>query len=100
RGNPRADLWLWERRDQEGWRDALPPDLNPCSHAGIFPNTFIALVPRGGEGGFDPLEKVANAARQRVRDRWNELAALAKRYFLDQARKRGKSLSAAESAVF
>lgn len=100
RGNPRADLWLWEHREQEGWKNVLSPDANPCSYAGIFPNTFVALVPRGGEGGFDRLEVVAEAARQRVRDRWNQLAALAKQYFLDQAKNRGESLTAAESIAF
>lgn len=100
RGNPRADLWLWDHRGEAGWRDVLASDANPRSHAGIFPNTFVALVPRGGESGFDPLEEVAKTARQRVQARWTELAALAKRYFLDQARARGESLTAAESAAF
>lgn len=100
RGNPRADLWLWEQREANGGKGVLPSGANPCSYAGIFPNTFIALVPRGGEGGFERLERVAEAARQRVRDRWNQLAELAKRYFLDQARRRGESLTASESVAF
>src|SRR5262249_13990115 len=100
RGNPRADLWLWQRREAPGWRDILPPDANPRSHAGIFPNTFVALVPRGGGDGLDRLEHVADAARRQARARGHQRADLAKQSFLEQAERRSASMTAAQRRAF
>lgn len=98
RGNPRADQWLWEKANGEkpdgAYLDVLPEKrhpsssegFNPCSHAGIFPNTFIALVPIGGEGHLERLQTLASKAREGVQRRWGELAELARVYFLKQAR--------------
>lgn len=83
RENPRADLWLIEQG-----KNVLESDEDPCSYAGIFPNTFVALVPRGGDGVLMRLEELAEEARTRVKKRWGVLAALAYGYWKDQARRR------------
>ncbi|WP_437874914.1 type III-B CRISPR-associated protein Cas10/Cmr2 [Sorangium sp. So ce513] len=110
RANPRADVWLWEQANgldgavppaqTERYKGVLPEQLNPCSYAGIFPNTFIALVPLGGERYLVRLNELADEARRAVLERWRELADLAKRYFLEQARKHGEVLSDAERSAF
>ena len=82
RGNPRADLWLYQQQHEKRLRDVLPPDANPCSFAGIFPNTFIALVPREG------IEEVTTNAEKSFEKRWGQLATLAKNYFVKQAPER------------
>lgn len=86
RGNPRADLWIYQQQHEKRWHDVLPPDANPCSYAGIFPNTFIAIVPRGDdEGALERLQVVTAEAKSNVERRWRDLAKLAKGYFLNQA---------------
>src|SRR6185503_20531107 len=86
RRNPRADLWLIEKEREKRWR-VLDDDANPFSLSGIFPNTFIALVPQGGEGALTPLQDLAKAAQDNVKNRWGALAELARKYWLEQARK-------------
>ncbi|MFO0762669.1 MAG: type III-B CRISPR-associated protein Cas10/Cmr2 [Byssovorax sp.] len=82
RRNPRADLWLL----QAGEEQLLGDDRDPCSYAGIFPNTFVALVPRGGEGALLSLEDLAKRAKARVAERWADLEKLAYVYWTKQAK--------------
>ncbi|WP_437293603.1 type III-B CRISPR-associated protein Cas10/Cmr2 [Sorangium sp. So ce426] len=110
RANPRADVWLWEQANgldgaappaqAERYKGVLPEQLNPCSYAGIFPNTFIALVPLGGERYLVRLNELADEARRAVRERWRELADLARRYFLEQATGRPEAMSDPERRAF
>ncbi|CAN95843.1 Putative hydrolase of the HD superfamily [Sorangium cellulosum So ce56] len=110
RANPRADVWLWEQANgADGaappahaarYQDVLPEQLNPCSYAGIFPNTFIALVPLGGERYLTLLKDLAGEARRAVLGRWRQLADLARRYFLEQAAKRPEAMSDSERKAF
>jgi CRISPR-associated protein Cmr2 len=73
RGNPMADLWLFDAD-----REALPAGArNPSTFAAVLPNAFVALLPRGAPGEFFvPLDELAREAQERVRARWEELAGV------------------------
>jgi CRISPR-associated protein Cmr2 len=79
RGNPRVDNWLkyeWaEVRDASGERvEPLPKDAYPHTHAAMLPETFVAILPRGGAGHLKRLEDVSRECAERMTERWNELA--------------------------
>jgi CRISPR-associated protein Cmr2 len=70
RGNPRADCWLAEEVNE-----ALPEDLrNPGTFAAVLPNTFTALIHRGGADYLVPIEDLAQEARESVLRRWKDHA--------------------------
>ena len=79
RGNPRADCWLAETD-----RDSLPEGLqNPCTFAAVLPNTFTALIPRGGEGHLLSIEDLAQKAEESAIARWEYHADTVKRWLKD-----------------
>ena len=79
RENPRADCWLAETDP-----GALPEGLkNPCTFAAVLPNTFTALVPRGGAEHLLSIEKLAQEAGKSVIGRWNYHADKVKRWLKD-----------------
>lgn len=94
--NPRADVWLAQQDKKNGWSVLRGEDNNPCSYAGIFPNTFVVLLPKGGEGeeALRPLHEMAKDAQARAEARWIELTEIAYRYWEKQARRRDVDFSA------
>lgn len=74
RGNPSADRWLL---DEAG--DAVPEPIRrsgATSYAAMLPNTFVALVPRGGgDSGLPDLKELVGRCTEGVSRRWRELAA-------------------------
>lgn len=81
RGNPRADCWLFGEH-----RAALPLGANPSSFAAVLPATFVALVPRGGDGYLETIESLAARAAESVNARWQKLAAVVSEWIADEAK--------------
>ncbi len=76
RGNPLADQWLWQQKDPV-LRDAVPESVcagGIATYAAVVPNTFTALVPRGGRDHLVAVEDLAGRCREAVARRWRELA--------------------------
>ena len=85
RGNPVADRWLMRTAG-----DAVPANVRQTgaiSHAAMLPNTFVALVPRGGgASGLPAAEDLARDCAEAVRLRWRSLAGAVKAYFARRVR--------------
>jgi CRISPR-associated protein Cmr2 len=79
RGNPSADRWLLDTAP-----DAVPKAVHASdatSYAAMLPNTFAALMPRGGgDSGLPDLVELARQGERAVRDRWRELAGAVERW--------------------
>ncbi len=73
RANPSADRWLLATAEQ-----AVPGAVRATgatTFAAMLPNTFVALVPRGGgSSGLPDLKELARSCKAAVRERWSELA--------------------------
>lgn len=94
--NPRADVWLAQQDKEKGWNVLRDEDKDPCSYAGIFPNTFVVLLPKGGEGeeALRPLQEMAKKAQERAEKRWIQLTEVAYRYWEKQAERQRIDFSA------
>jgi CRISPR-associated protein Cmr2 len=73
--NPYVDTWL---AAHERYHDALPEGAATGTFAAVLPNTFTALIPRGGAGHLPDLADLAKQAEKAVTHRWQELAELVK----------------------
>lgn len=84
RGNPTADRWLLDTAP-----DAVPravSESGATSYAAMLPNTFAALMPRGGgDSGLPDLEDLARECERAVRERWRALAASVEKWLLRRA---------------
>lgn len=84
--NPRMDAWLkgTDRHESAETRqpwDALPSWAEPTSFAAVIPNSFVAVVPRGGGQGLPDLRDLAAASQKRVENRWGEYAKSVESFF-------------------
>lgn len=86
RGNPRADHWLKGEHPE-----ALPLFVeDPSTCSALVPNTFTAIVPRGGAGHLRKLEDVARDCAGAVQERWRSLSELVLGWFVEQATTKGR----------
>ncbi len=72
RGNPRFDIWL-----DEHYRSALPDEEQQHTwgtRAALLPHTFVAVLPRGNSDYLRSVEKIGRECRERVDEKWQELA--------------------------
>jgi CRISPR-associated protein Cmr2 len=76
RGNPRADCWLFEH-----YRAALGGKASPSTFAAILPESFVALVPRGGDGHLARVEELAKRGQGKVTERWKAYAGKVRNWF-------------------
>lgn len=78
-GNPRADVWLKEKKP-----DVLPDDIeNPSTYAAVLPNVFTAVVPFGGTGELPTLKDLAKEAQDAMKKRWQKLAGFVEKWIHD-----------------
>ena len=85
RGNPMMDQWLL----RHGHAEAVPDPIRAAgapTYAAPIPNTFMALVPRGGEGHLPMLATLAERCEDAVKKRWGALSGAVRRTVTAKAR--------------
>ncbi len=83
-GNPLMDQWLLDRADVAGAVPDWIAKSGAPTYAAPIPNTFMALLPRGGEGDLPKLEELADRCEGAVKRRWVELANEAKGFLVNK----------------
>jgi CRISPR-associated protein Cmr2 len=84
RGNPTADRWLLD--EVPGAAPEPVRRSGATSYAAMLPNTFVALVPRGGEdSGFPDLEDLVRRCTEAVGERWRALAGAVEEWLVGRA---------------
>jgi len=78
--NPRADIWLCYGKEDTISTEFKTQLKGVYSRASVIPHTFVAILPRGGEGHLKSIEDIGNEVLKAIGKRWGKYVSLAKNW--------------------
>lgn len=78
--NPRADIWLCYGKEDTISTEFKSQLKGVYSRASVIPHTFVAILPRGGEGHLKSIEDIGNEVLKAIGKRWGKYVSLAKNW--------------------
>lgn len=78
--NPRADIWLCYGKENTISTEFKSQLKGAYSRASVIPHTFVAILPRGGEGHLKSIEDIGNEVLKAIGKRWGKYVSLAKNW--------------------